>query len=77
MSSQGDVRIQVDSQIANTADWLDCVAADGKGHIWELTLVTARCTPKNFGLGGIQLETVQPHTRGHVVDTLSYSFLES
>ena len=77
VSSHGDVRVEVNSQIADATDRLDYVGADSKRYIWELTLSTGGRTPENFSFGGIQLQTVRPHPCGYVVNALSYFFLES
>ena len=68
VSSHGEIRVGVNSQIADATDRLDYVGADSKRYTCELTLTTGGRTPENFSFGGIQLQTVRPHPCGYVVD---------
>jgi len=77
MSSLGDVWIQINTQIANTANGLDCVGLSKAAHL-GVDLGDGQTHTKELrSWRHLILKTVRPHPCGHIVNTLSFSFLES
>ena len=69
MSPHGDVKLQVDFEVSDTADRHDGINAVHERRVWNVMLAATRQAPDDLGLPGIQLEAVSPHPQSDFTDT--------
>ena len=66
--SHREVSIRVNSKVSNDRHGQNSCVADTYRSSWNLMLTSSRCTPKDLGLGRIELQPVRHHTLRHVID---------